>query len=590
MMREDEAVRICVSEEEDSSSSEDESYDTESTSVYFGSLESFCSPSYLMTPPSTSLLDNYLYNIPIVMINDVEVIEEQVVNDNDDSEEEYCLYYNDLYEQIDLNDIYDPLIYDGEEYCEILNPLYDGNTTNHNYYRHSLRLQVPISTVDPISPSSARSPSRLRSFSLKMSRVLAPLTSNTRAVTLMENITSDMLQDENYIGVELNGFQTNRTPRNATSPRSNTTSPRSPRGSGGTSGTNRHSLRNSLRLFFAKSTPTSPRSDNEALSPPPFSPTSIANIFMSRYDSESDSSRDEPVIPQSESTRSESARKKTILDADYQEFRKLKRSRMRAVSPFVKLPQEVLMVVISFLNFEDLLSLIIVNRPLFRICTHDIFWKDVCLDRKLDITKANNQFREFFLCRQVRVILVGDYEIGKTTLVQTMTNNPVYILESYASRQMDRHTPYHTQHCIDNSDTSYFFYLNDSNMAMNDIAESSGRFKTTDIVLVCFSTEDQHSFKVARKWLGRLKQVISERRIILVGTKTDARQSDIDEFEQPFIVTSEDGERLARSHALYAYNEVCALTKQGIEELFSHMINLKRSYTRLQDITVDDIE
>jgi hypothetical protein len=495
-------------------------------------------------------------------------------------EEEEYIHLNELYiihseENADTYDWNDPFL-------ETVNPLFGNNLLDYEEVEqrenHRTLGKFLNNSLLELSPAH----SKLRKFSLKMSNALSNITPSAARWSSSASPV-DPLTPLDYEVLGYGGFMddtSTETPRTLTFKES-------------------HSLMNSFNKLFKSPSNDSFSSEvissrHTVISEYTLSPrgtasssqqsNAIANMFNSI--SEQDGS---PVLIQSAQVQSAGS-------TAYYDFQRL-RSRSKSsgaqykrsnedvlnyaskriakmMSPIERLPKDIMFVVCQFLSFHDLLQVSMVNCYLYSICSHDVFWKEICIWKGLKLDDISCDYRYFYIYHQIRVILVGDAEIGKTTIVESLTNNPLYMLESYASHQVNE-CPYHHHTC--NNNKSYFIYFWDNNIAKNEFTEN--RIKSVDVILVCFATDDQQSFKVAKKWLNHLKGLknvrLDRRCIILIGLKTDARESDIAQYAQPFIVTSASGEKLAKSNQILSYKEACAFNRQGLAELVAEIIRAK---------------
>jgi len=92
----------------------------------------------------------------------------------------------------------------------------------------------------------------------------------------------------------------------------------------------------------------------------------------------------------------------------------------------------------------------------------------------------------------------------------------------------------------------------------------------TDVFLVCFSTISHSSFaNIKEKWVPEIVHNCPNAPMILVGTKTDLRDSD--QFYGQSIST-EQGNKLSKEIDAACYCECSALTQDGLKEVFDSAI------------------
>jgi cell division control protein 42 len=100
-------------------------------------------------------------------------------------------------------------------------------------------------------------------------------------------------------------------------------------------------------------------------------------------------------------------------------------------------------------------------------------------------------------------------------------------------------------------------------------------YTQTNVFLVCFSVASVASFEnVREKWLPEIRHHCPEVPFILVGTKTDLRDSQqargkLEPREkQRVYVQSKAGQQLARELGAVKYLECSALTHKGVKDVF----------------------
>eukprot|EP00300_Choanocystis_sp_HF-7_P020379 c20580_g1_i8.p1 GENE.c20580_g1_i8~~c20580_g1_i8.p1 ORF type:complete len:145 (-),score=43.89 c20580_g1_i8:184-618(-) len=95
-------------------------------------------------------------------------------------------------------------------------------------------------------------------------------------------------------------------------------------------------------------------------------------------------------------------------------------------------------------------------------------------------------------------------------------------------------------------------------------------YPQTDVFLVCFSLLNPSSFdNVSHKWVPEVRHFCPNTPVILVGTKLDARDKAANKSE---VVTTEQGEDLAKRIRADAYVECSALTQDGLKLAFDKAI------------------
>ena len=94
-------------------------------------------------------------------------------------------------------------------------------------------------------------------------------------------------------------------------------------------------------------------------------------------------------------------------------------------------------------------------------------------------------------------------------------------------------------------------------------------YPCTDVFMVCFSVTDRVSFdNVKFKWIPELTNYAPDVPIILVGTKSDLREGEMENM----AISRPECEELARDINAVEYKETSALTQEGLEEGFDSAI------------------
>lgn len=243
---------------------------------------------------------------------------------------------------------------------------------------------------------------------------------------------------------------------------------------------------------------------------------------------------------------------------------------------FDLLPHDLIVFICEFFDFQDLLRVSLVNWFLHDICTSDLLWKQFCVQKGLHLSNVSGGYRRFYIYNQIRVMIVGDDEVGKTNLVQALTNNPLYVIESYVSHQVTA-WPYH-YHARTEDRQDYYIYFWDNNTCRSDCDEHV--LKSVDVVILCYATDDIDSFRVAKKWVRHLKSIRhhspDSKSIILAGLKLDCRENDIATYEKPEVVSTSNGQKLAKASHIASFQEVCSADKRGLSDLVNEIVRLKR--------------
>ena len=157
----------------------------------------------------------------------------------------------------------------------------------------------------------------------------------------------------------------------------------------------------------------------------------------------------------------------------------------------------------------------------------------------------------------IKINVVGDESVGKTSLLVTYTTN--HFPDEYVPTVFDNYSS--TVH-IDNRVAHLSLWDTagqDEYAKLRQLA-----YPQTDIFLICYSIDSISSLKnVKEKWVPEVRSHDPNTPIILVGTKTDLR------FEKNGIVESKDALELAKSVGIDKYLECSAKQfQQGVQAIF----------------------
>ena len=156
---------------------------------------------------------------------------------------------------------------------------------------------------------------------------------------------------------------------------------------------------------------------------------------------------------------------------------------------------------------------------------------------------------------EYKCVIVGDPNVGKSTLIM-----------NYKERLFGTDIPPVVDACA----LPVFF---DGKSVSLKVWDSAGHtdydrvrpllYPKSDICLMCYSVDNMDSYKnVEVKWLPELTKHHPNRPIILVGTKTDLRDTNEDHL------THGMGEELAKRTNCVNYVECSARTQEGVKNVF----------------------
>jgi small GTP-binding protein len=152
----------------------------------------------------------------------------------------------------------------------------------------------------------------------------------------------------------------------------------------------------------------------------------------------------------------------------------------------------------------------------------------------------------------IKVIILGDSYVGKSSLINRLINNKFVELSSTLSIE------YHT----------YIISINDYKIRMQlwDTAGQekynsiiSNYYKGTDVAIFVYSIDKQETFENIQIWFKHLKENNEDSLNILIGNKLDM------EKEGARVVSYEKAENFARDNNFFLIREISCKSKEAYE-------------------------
>ena len=174
--------------------------------------------------------------------------------------------------------------------------------------------------------------------------------------------------------------------------------------------------------------------------------------------------------------------------------------------------------------------------------------------------------------RSIKVIILGDSYVGKSSIINRLINNKFTDLPNTLSIE------YHT----------YIISVNDFILRMQlwDTAGQekfnsliSNYYKGTEVAIFVYSIDKEDSFKNVQRWFNNLKDNTEKSENILLGNKKDI----IDEDESQRKVDTEIAEKFANDNKFLVFQEISCKNKDELEveniyevfdEIAKHYYNL----------------
>jgi len=175
--------------------------------------------------------------------------------------------------------------------------------------------------------------------------------------------------------------------------------------------------------------------------------------------------------------------------------------------------------------------------------------------------------------QDIKVMVVGDGNVGKTCLLISYTTNS--FPGEYVPTVFDN---YNANAIVDGVPVNLGLWDTAGSDEYNTLRPLS--YPGTDVFIICFSIFSPTSFEnVIKKWFAEITQNMDAKPpIVLVGTKSDLRskpaalESLRANQEEP--VTPEMGEQMRQEIGACKYLECSSLTQEGLATVFEEAIRV----------------
>jgi len=161
----------------------------------------------------------------------------------------------------------------------------------------------------------------------------------------------------------------------------------------------------------------------------------------------------------------------------------------------------------------------------------------------------------------IKCVLVGDSDVGKTSLLISYTSNE-FPTESIPKSIGD---PLFIHLMVDGKAINLGLWDTVGQSDYDRLRPLS--YTQSDVIICCFSVVNPASFEnITKKWFSEVGYHCAHVPIILVGTKNDLRE------KKNHNISYEQGEELMRKIGAVKYMECSALTQTGLKAIFEEAI------------------
>ena len=158
---------------------------------------------------------------------------------------------------------------------------------------------------------------------------------------------------------------------------------------------------------------------------------------------------------------------------------------------------------------------------------------------------------------QAKILTIGESGVGKTCIISRFTKNE-FSLNHLATIAIDFKLKR-----IQVKDKTIKLQIWDTAGQERFNTLTTGFFKGSDGIILCYSITDQNSFDCVSKWMTQIKNLSpSDVKVILVGNKSDC--------ENERVVSRAQGAKIAEQYAV-AFYECSAKSGEFVSEIFNKM-------------------
>ncbi|XP_022650028.1 cdc42 homolog isoform X2 [Varroa jacobsoni] len=171
----------------------------------------------------------------------------------------------------------------------------------------------------------------------------------------------------------------------------------------------------------------------------------------------------------------------------------------------------------------------------------------------------------------IKVVLLGDSNVGKTAMIYSYTLNIFH--KKISSTCMDS---YEVTVNVKQKETILGICDTAGNEEFDTLRQLA--YPGSDAFIICFSLVDRSSFEHVCSWVNELRIWELHSPVILVATKKDLRDAQNSSSSgciNPSFISFSEGQRLAHQIQAIRYIETSAYTQEGIKDAFDTAIMIK---------------
>ena len=170
--------------------------------------------------------------------------------------------------------------------------------------------------------------------------------------------------------------------------------------------------------------------------------------------------------------------------------------------------------------------------------------------------------------QNVRALVVGEYGVGKTTLLITFTEN--IFPWNYISRWENTSIGFEAKGILFNLALWETYSSGDDYARFRRLS-----YPETDVLIVCFSTSDRTSFGKVKWWVEEVRPYCPDAKVFVVLTKLDLRDdpATIEQMKElgETLISEEEGRELAKEIGAEKYMECSSIQNVNLRELFEEV-------------------